>query len=44
MAPSRGGFYVDTGDQYGAGCLYATTAHDVAHWDFATGFRGCADF
>jgi hypothetical protein len=38
----RGGFYVDTVIN-GAGCLYATTAHDVSHWDYSTGFRCCAD-
>jgi formylglycine-generating enzyme required for sulfatase activity len=38
----RGGFYVDTTIN-GDGCLYATTAHDVAHWDYSTGFRCCAD-
>lgn len=27
----------------GAGCLYATTAHDVSHADYSTGFRCCAD-
>jgi formylglycine-generating enzyme required for sulfatase activity len=36
----RGGFYVDT-VKNGAGCLYATTAHDVSHWDYSTGFRCC---
>jgi formylglycine-generating enzyme required for sulfatase activity len=38
----RGGYYVDTA-MNGAGCLYATTAHDMAHWDYSTGFRCCAD-
>ncbi|MCK6552571.1 formylglycine-generating enzyme family protein [Myxococcota bacterium] len=38
----RGGFYVDTVIN-GNGCLYATTAHDVGHWDYSTGFRCCAD-
>jgi hypothetical protein len=38
----RGGFYVDT-VLNGEGCLYATTAHDVGHWDYSTGFRCCAD-
>jgi len=37
-----GGFYVDT-VRNGAGCLYATTAHDVSHRDYSTGFRCCAD-
>ncbi len=38
----RGGFYADTMIN-GPGCLYATTAHDVSHWDYSTGFRCCAD-
>ncbi len=38
----RGGYYVDTRIN-GEGCLYRTTAHDVAHWDYSTGFRCCAD-
>lgn len=38
----RGGFYVDTLIN-GPGCLYATTAHDIHHWDYSTGFRCCAD-
>ncbi len=38
----RGGFYADT-RLNGNGCLYATTAHDVSHWDYSTGFRCCAD-
>jgi len=38
----RGGFYVDT-KLNGPGCLYATTAHTVSHWDYSTGFRCCAD-
>ena len=38
----RGGFYVDTAIN-GPGCLYATTAHSVYHWDYSTGFRCCAD-
>lgn len=38
----RGGFYVDT-LLNGPGCLYATTAHDIQHWDYSTGFRCCAD-
>jgi formylglycine-generating enzyme required for sulfatase activity len=37
----RGGFYVDT-QLNGDGCRYATTAHDVTHWDYSTGFRCCA--
>jgi len=38
----RGGFYVDTVVN-GPGCLYRTTAHNTAHWDYSTGFRCCAD-
>jgi len=38
----RGGFYVDTTIN-GNGCLYRTTAHDVSHSDYSTGFRCCAD-
>jgi formylglycine-generating enzyme required for sulfatase activity len=38
----RGGFYADTSIN-GPGCLYATTAHNTAHWDYSTGFRCCAD-
>ncbi len=38
----RGGFYVDTAKN-GPGCLYATKAHNVSHWDYSTGFRCCAD-
>ncbi|MCA9678038.1 MAG: SUMF1/EgtB/PvdO family nonheme iron enzyme, partial [Myxococcales bacterium] len=38
----RGGYYVDTRIN-GDGCLYRTTAHDVSHWDYSTGFRCCAD-
>jgi formylglycine-generating enzyme required for sulfatase activity len=36
----RGGYYVDT-KLNGEGCLYVTTAHDVSHWDYSTGFRCC---
>lgn len=36
----RGGYYVDT-KMNGPGCLYVTTAHDSAHWDYSTGFRCC---
>lgn len=36
----RGGFYVDTKIN-GNGCLYKTTAHNVSHWDYSTGFRCC---
>lgn len=38
----RGGFFDDT-TVNGNGCLYRTTAHDVSHWDYSTGFRCCAD-
>jgi len=38
----RGGFYVDT-VKNGVGCFYVTTAHNVFHWDYSTGFRCCAD-
>ncbi|HUH00625.1 MAG TPA: SUMF1/EgtB/PvdO family nonheme iron enzyme [Kofleriaceae bacterium] len=38
----RGGFYVDTVIN-GDGCLYVTTAHSTAHWDYSTGFRCCAN-
>jgi hypothetical protein len=38
----RGGFYVDTVIN-GNGCLYVTTAHNSAYWDYSTGFRCCAD-
>jgi hypothetical protein len=38
----RGGYYVDT-VLNGNGCLYATTAHDTAYWDYSTGFRCCHD-
>ena len=38
----RGGFYMDTAIN-GPGCLYATTAHNIYHWDYSTGFRCCAD-
>jgi formylglycine-generating enzyme len=38
----RGGFYAD-GSINGAGCLYATTAHDFTYHDYSTGFRCCRD-
>ena len=38
----RGGYYVDT-VMNGNGCLYVTTAHDVSHHDYSTGFRCCID-
>lgn len=37
----RGGFYADT-RRNGEGCLYRTTAHAPAYWDYSTGFRCCA--
>jgi hypothetical protein len=37
----RGGFYADT-RLNGDGCLYRTTAHDIDHLDYSTGFRCCA--
>lgn len=38
----RGGFYVDA-EINGRGCLYRTTAHNIYHWDYSTGFRCCSD-
>ncbi len=38
----KGGYYVDTVIN-GNGCNYTTTAHNVSHWDYSTGFRCCAD-
>ena len=38
----RGGFYADA-KLNGPGCSYATTAHDLGHHDYSTGFRCCAD-
>jgi sulfatase modifying factor 1 len=38
----RGGYYVE-GYINGNGCQYVTTAHNVSHWDFSTGFRCCLD-
>ncbi len=38
----RGGYYVDT-VLNGDGCMYVTTAHNTAHWDYSTGFRCCAN-
>ncbi|RYE83507.1 MAG: hypothetical protein EOO75_19235 [Myxococcales bacterium] len=35
-----GGFYVDA-EINGPGCLYTTTAHNVAYHDYSTGFRCC---
>lgn len=40
--PFQGGYYVDATIN-GAGCSYATTAHDQYHHDFSTGFRCCVD-
>jgi formylglycine-generating enzyme required for sulfatase activity len=37
----RGGSYVDS-KLNGPGCLYTTTAHNTAYWDYSTGFRCCA--
>ncbi len=37
----RGGFYADT-TRNGEGCLYKTSAHNFAHYDYSTGFRCCA--
>ncbi|HEX7604025.1 MAG TPA: hypothetical protein VF316_20550, partial [Polyangiaceae bacterium] len=38
----RGGFYGDA-EFNGHGCLYVTSAHEVAYHDYSTGFRCCAD-
>ena len=38
----RGGFYGDA-EINGHGCLYVTSAHEVAYHDYSTGFRCCAD-
>jgi hypothetical protein len=38
----RGAYYVYPNPN-GIGCLNVTTAHDVNHWDYTTGFRCCAD-
>ncbi len=38
----RGGFYADA-SLNGAGCTYATTAHDFVYHDYSTGFRCCSD-
>jgi len=38
----KGGFYADT-ERNGPGCLYTTSAHNVHHWDYSTGFRCCAE-
>jgi sulfatase modifying factor 1 len=36
----HGGFYGDA-DENGPGCLYVTSAHDLAYHDYSTGFRCC---
>jgi formylglycine-generating enzyme required for sulfatase activity len=38
----RGGYYVDA-QLNGPGCLYVTSAHEVAYHDYSTGFRCCKD-
>ncbi len=38
----NGGYYLDT-HLNGDGCAYRTTAHDMSHKDYSTGFRCCAD-
>lgn len=38
----QGGYYLDV-KLNGDGCYYATTAHDMKHADYSTGFRCCAD-
>ena len=38
----QGGYYLDT-HLNADGCYYRTTAHDVKHSDYSTGFRCCAD-
>jgi hypothetical protein len=38
----RGGFYGDA-EYNGPGCLYVTSAHELAYHDYSTGFRCCAD-
>jgi formylglycine-generating enzyme required for sulfatase activity len=38
----RGGFYGDA-ELNGPGCLYVTSAHEVAYHDYSTGFRCCKD-
>ena len=38
----RGGFYGDA-EENGHGCLYVTSAHELAYHDYSTGFRCCAD-
>jgi sulfatase modifying factor 1 len=38
----QGGYYLDT-HLNNDGCYYETTAHDMKHIDYSTGFRCCAD-
>jgi sulfatase modifying factor 1 len=38
----RGGFYGDA-ELNGHGCLYVTSAHELAYHDYSTGFRCCRD-
>lgn len=38
----RGGFYVEAWIN-GEGCLYRTSAHNIFHHDYSTGFRCCTD-
>jgi hypothetical protein len=38
----RGGFYGDA-EINGHGCLYVTSAHELAYHDYSTGFRCCMD-
>jgi hypothetical protein len=38
----RGGFYGDA-EENGHGCLYVTSAHELAYHDYSTGFRCCRD-
>lgn len=38
----HGGFYLDTKTLH-EGCDYVTTAHSPVYYDYATGFRCCAD-
>ncbi len=38
----RGGYYGDA-ELNGPGCLYVTSAHELAYHDYSTGFRCCAD-
>jgi hypothetical protein len=38
----RGGFYGDS-EINGPGCLYVTSAHELAYHDYSTGFRCCMD-